>query len=96
MNEPPSSDLDDFQRELEILRSILHENLQRAKKDPLLGTQVEFWLESARFLELDIKIWDQAGNKYQESQARERMRKVLDILQQLINKMDNGMEDGEA
>ncbi len=95
MNEPPPSDQDDFQKELEILRSILKENLQRAKQDPFLGTQLEFWLESARFLELNIEIWDQAGNVYKENQARERMRKVLDILQQLIIQMNDGNGDGK-
>lgn len=96
MNEPLPSDQDDFQRELEILQSILKENLQRAKQDPLLGTQLEFWLESARFLELNIKIWGEAGNEYRENQARERMRKVLDILQQLINQMNDRTGDEET
>lgn len=96
MNEPPPSKPDDFQKELEALRSILQENLQRAKQNPLLGTQLEFWLESARFLELNIKIWDQAGNEYQEYQARERMRKVLDTLQRLINRMNDETGDGKA
>lgn len=93
MNEPPLSDSDDFQQELEALRSILDENLKRAKQDPLLGMQLEFWLESAKFLELNIEIWNQAGNAYKENQARERMRKVLDILQQLINQTSD--ETGE-
>ena len=59
------------------MRSLLKENLQRSKQDPFLGTQLEFWMESAKFLELNIKIWDQAGNIYKENEARERMRKVL-------------------
>jgi hypothetical protein len=96
MNEPPLSDPDDFQKELEMLRSILHEKLQEAKDDPLLGTQLEFWLESAKFLELNIEIWGQAGNAYKENQARERMRKVLDILQQLVNRMSDGAGDGDV
>ena len=96
MNEPPPSDPDDFQDELEILRSILQENLQQAKQDRLLGTQLEFWLGSAKFLELNIKIWDQAGNAYKENQAKERMHKVLDILQELINQMNDGTGDGGA
>ena len=96
MSEPPPSAPDDFQQELETLRSMLQENLQRAKEDPLLGTQLEFWLESAKFLELNIEIWDQTGNLYRENQARERMRKVLDILQQLINQMNDGTGDGKA
>ena len=96
MDEPPPSEPDDFQKELEILRSILQQNLQQAKQDPLLGTQVEFWLESAKFLEQNIKIWGEAGNEYQENQARERMHTVLNILQELINKMNDGKGDGEA
>jgi hypothetical protein len=41
-------------------------------------------------LELNIEIWDQAGNANKENQARVRMRKVLDILQELINQMNEG------
>jgi hypothetical protein len=93
MSEPPPSDPDDFQQELDILQSILKENLQRSKQDPLLGTQLEFWMESAKFLELNIKIWDQAGNIYKENEARERMRKVLDILRQLIDQINDGTGD---
>ena len=93
MNEPPPSDTDDFQQELEILRSILQEKLQQAKQDPLLGPQLEFWLESAKFLELNIEIWGTAGNSYKENQARERMRKVIDILQELINQVNDGTGD---
>ena len=96
MNEPPPSNQDDFQKELDILQAILKENLQRAKEDPLLGPQMEFWLESAKFWELNIKIWDNAGNAYMENQARERMRKVLNILQQLINQMNDQVGDGES
>ena len=93
MNEPPSSDADDFQQELEILRSILQENLQRTKQDPLLGTRMEFWLETAKFLEKNIEIWGQQGNTYMERRARVRMRKVLDILQQLINQVNDETGD---
>ena len=89
MNEPLPSDPDDFQQQLEILRSLLQENLKRAKDDPLLGTHTEFWLESARFLELNIKIWDEAGNAYMENQARERMRKVLEVLQDIVNRLND-------
>jgi hypothetical protein len=96
MNEPPPSDPDDFQQELEILRAILHENLQRGNLDRLLGTQLEFWLESAKFVELNIEIWDKAGNEYMGNQARERMRKVLDILQQLIDQLNDGRGDEET
>ena len=91
---PPPTDPDEFQQELEILRAILRERLQEAKQDPLLGTQLEFWLESAKFLELNIEIWEEAGNAYKENEARERMRKVLNILQQLIDQMNDGEGDG--
>ena len=95
MNEPPPSDQDDFQEELEILRSILRKNMQKLDHDRFLGTQVEFWMESARFMETNIKIWEDTGNAYQHAQAVERMRKVLDILQELIRKLneDSGEEN---
>ena len=87
MNAPPPSDQDDFQQQLEILRSLLDENL---------GSQVDFWLESARFWELNIEIWGKAGNAYEENQARKRMRKVLDVLLELINRMNDEMGDGKS
>jgi hypothetical protein len=93
MNKPLPSDPDDFQQQLEILRSLLQENLKRAREDPLLGTQTEFWLESARFLELNIKIWDEAGNAYMENQARERMRNVLEVLQDIVNRLNDTNDD---
>jgi hypothetical protein len=96
MNAPPPSDQDDFQQQLEILRSLLEENLKRGEQNPLLGSQVDFWLESARFWELNIEIWGKAGNAYEENQARKRMRKVLDTLQELINRMNDEMGDGKS
>ena len=88
MNEPLPSDEEDFQEQLEILRTILKKNLDQTKQDRLLGTQLEFWLESVRFLETDIKIWEQAGNMDQRNKAIQQMRKVLDTLQQLVDLMD--------
>ncbi len=97
MHEPSPSDQEDFQEQLEILRSILKKNLERAKQDRLLGTQLEFWMESARFLETDIEIWEHAGNTYQRNKAVEQMYKVLEILQQLIDPMNHdGMGDGQG
>lgn len=54
-----------------------------------MGTQLQFWLESARFLEKDIEVWDDVGNLHKRDEAREKMRRVLDILQELISKMSN-------
>lgn len=96
MNEPPPSDQDDFQEELEALRSILEENLHKLKDDPFLGTQLEFWMESARFMETNIEIWEDAGNSYKHEQAIERMRKVLDILQKLIEQLNHDSGDGNS
>ena len=96
MNAPPPSDQDDFQQQLEILRSLLDENLKRGEQNPLLGSQVDFWLESARFWELNIEMWGKAGNAYEENQARKRMRKVLDVLLELINRMNDEMGDGKS
>lgn len=96
MDNPPPSDHDDFQDELDSLRLILQKNLQKLKQDPFLGTQVEFWLESAKFMETNIEIWEEAGNTYKRQQATERMRKVLDVLQQLIDQLNEGSGDGKG
>lgn len=96
MNEPPPSDQDDFQEELEALRSILRDNLHKLNDDPFLGTQLEFWMESARFMETNIKIWGDAGNAYKHEQAVERMRKVLEILRQLINQLNHDSGDDNS
>jgi hypothetical protein len=96
MNEPSPSDQEDFQQELEALRQLLQKNLQKLKQDPFLGTQVEFWMESAKFMETNIEIWEEAGNAYKHQQAMERMRKVLDILQQLIEQLNGQSGEEES
>ena len=96
MNEPPLSDQDDFQEELEVLRSILKKNLHKLNEDPFLGTQLEFWMESARFLEINLEIWESVGNAYKHEQAMERMRHVLEVLQQLIDKLNHDSGDGNS
>ena len=90
MNDPSSSNPEDFQQELEALRAILRKNLKKLKLDPFLGTQVEFWMESAKFTETNIEIWEREGNQYQRQQALERMRKVLKVLQELIDQLNDG------
>jgi hypothetical protein len=97
MNEPSPSDPEDFQEQLDILRSILQKNLERAKQDRLLGTQLEFWLESAKFLETNIEIWERAGNVDQRNRSIEKMRKVLEVLQQLVDLVNrDGIGDEEG
>ena len=96
MNEPPLSDPEDFQQELDALRLILRDNLKHVRQDRMLGNQVEFWMESARFLETELQIWENAGNQYKRQQALERMRKVLDILQELIDRMNEDKGDGKV
>lgn len=96
MDNPPPSDHDDFRDELDSLRLILQKNLQKLNQDPFLDTQVEFWLESAKFMETNIEIWEEAGNTHKRQQAMERMRKVLDVLQQLIDQLNEGSGDGKG
>ena len=92
MNEPSPSDQEDFQQELEALRLILQRNLQKLKQheNPMLGKQLNFWIESASFLRTELDIWEKVGNVAKREQAVERMRKVLDILQELVNSLNDG------
>lgn len=97
MNEPPPSDQEDFQQELDALRLILQKNLQKLKhhENPALGKQLDFWIESAKFLKTEMEIWEKVGNVSKHEQAVERMRKVLGILQELIDHLNDGMGKGE-
>lgn len=95
MSTPPPSDPEDFQQELETLRAILQQNLERTEQDRLLGAQIEFWMQSAQFLETEMDTWERVGNVSKRQQAVERMQKVLDILQQLINRMNDEAGDGK-
>jgi hypothetical protein len=90
---PP--DPEDFQQELEALRLILQKKLHKFEQDPFLDTRLEFWMESARFMENEIGIWKEAGNTYKRQQALERMRKVLDVLQELIELLNDQAGDEE-
>ncbi|MGE5462471.1 MAG: hypothetical protein ACM3PS_03895, partial [Syntrophothermus sp.] len=89
MNAASPSDEEDFQRELNALRSLLEENLKRADPDPFLGTQLQFWLESARFLEKYIEVWYFVGNLNKRDEAREKLRRVLYILLEVFIKLSN-------
>ncbi|HJS17787.1 MAG TPA: hypothetical protein VJ785_03505 [Anaerolineales bacterium] len=96
MNESSPPDQEDLQRELEILRSIIRKNIARLGQDPLLGKQLDFWMESACFLTTEIRIWESVGNDTRYDLAVERMHKVLEILQELIEQLDDGSRDGES
>ena len=95
MNEPPPSDQEDFQQELDALRSILQQNLQKLNQDPFLDTRLEFWLESANFLVTEMDIWERVGDVGKREQAVERMQKVLGILQELIDHLNAESGDGK-
>lgn len=89
MKEPLPSDPEDFERELEVLRSIIRQNIQRLDQDPMLDSQLDFWMESARFLMTSMEVWEDAGDRYQYTQAVEQMQKILGILQDLIDPLSN-------
>jgi hypothetical protein len=91
MREPLiSSDHEDFQLELEILRSVIRRNVERLNQDPLLGKRLDFWMGSAQFMVRHLQILEGAGNpgvKYEQSM--EQMQKVLHRLQKLVEELDD-------
>ena len=91
--EPDPSGPQDFEHELEMLREVIRRNLHRLSRDPLLGIKLDFWLESAQFTAMNLEIWEDAGNRYKYDVALERMQKVLDVLEKLIDQL--GDEPGE-
>jgi hypothetical protein len=88
-NEIPPSDQNDFQEELEALRLLLQSNMQKINQDPFLGTITEFWMESAKFMELNIELWERTERIDKRQEAVKRMRKVLDALQQIIDRLND-------
>jgi Zn-dependent M32 family carboxypeptidase len=91
--DPAPSDPEDFEKELEILRAILQRRLHRLNEDARLGKQLDFWMKSAEFAVTSMEIWEEAGNQDRFDEAAQRMKKVLETLQKLIEQL--GDEPGE-
>lgn len=91
--DPALSDPEDFEKELEILRAILQRRLHRLNEDARLGKQLDFWMKSAEFAVTSMEIWEEAGNQDRFDEAAQRMKKVLETLQKLIEQL--GDEPGE-
>ena len=91
--DPAPSDPEDFEKELEVLRAILRRNVQRLNQDARLGKQLEFWMKSAEFAVTSMEIWEEAGNQDRFDEAAQRMKRVLETLQKLIEQL--GDEPGE-
>lgn len=74
---------------------ILRKNMPKLTQnhDPTLGKQLDFWMESAKLLEKEMEIWEETGNVLKYDQTVERMNKVLGILQELIDQLND--ETGE-
>ena len=92
-SDPAPSDPVDFEKELEILRAILHRHLHRLSEDAKLGKQLEFWMKSAEFAVTSTEIWEEAGNQDRFDEAAQKMKNVLETLQTLIEQL--GDEPGE-
>lgn len=91
--DPAPSDPEDFEKELEILRAILRRHLHRLNEDARLGKQLDFWMKSAEFAVTSMEIWEEAGNQDRFDEAAQRMKRVLETLQKLIEQL--GDEPGE-
>jgi hypothetical protein len=92
--DPAPFDLEDFEKELEVLRAILRRNTQRLNQDARLGRQLDFWMKSAEFAVTSMEIWDEAGNQDRFDEAAQRMKRVLETLQKLIEQL--GDKPGEG
>jgi Zn-dependent M32 family carboxypeptidase len=92
--DPAPSDPEDFEKELAVLRAILRRNLQRLNQDARLGKQLEFWMKSAEFAVTSMEVWEEAGDQDRFDEAEQRMKRVLETLQKLIEQL--GDEPGEG
>jgi hypothetical protein len=91
--DPTHSDPEDFKQELEILRAILNRKLQRLNQDARLSKKLEFRMKSAEFTVANMEIREDAGNQDRFDEAAQKMKRVLETLQQLIDQL--GEEPGD-
>jgi len=76
-----------FQHELEKFRAIINSNNGSLENNPLLARQINFWVESMRFLITELEVWDRLGNRHKYDATYNKARKALDYLNTLIDQL---------
>lgn len=76
-----------FQHELEKCRAIINKNNGSLENNPLLARQIDFWMESTRFLITELEIWDRLGKPPNYDATYNRLRKAMDYLYTLIEQL---------
>jgi len=87
MSKSSLTDVQRFQGELKRYRVIISENKQRLENHPLLAKQIDFWVESSRFLLTELEIWDRLGNRNKYNVTYNNARKAIDYLYTLIDQL---------
>jgi hypothetical protein len=76
-----------FQHELEECRAIINKNNNSLENNPSLARQINFWMESAKFLVTELEIWDRLGKRNNYDATYNKTRKAMDYLYTLIDQL---------
>ncbi len=87
MNISYRSKLESFKGELDQYRSIAGRHHSELDEKPLLGKQLEFWFQSARFLITELEVWGKLENDKKYDETIYKLQKALNHVRQLITEL---------
>jgi hypothetical protein len=76
-----------LRRQLKNYRSVADKNKDSLDKQPLLGQQLRFWMESARFCTTELEIWNEAGNPTKSDHALKKAQECFGHVDALITQL---------
>lgn len=84
MSKPSKSDKHRFERELSHYRSLAKANKSALDGKPFLAVQINFWMESVRFLITELEVWEYMGNPTKYHETINKIDKALHYVHRLI------------
>ena len=97
MSMPARSDKEQFERELNHYRSLAKANKRGLEKKPFLAVQLNFWMESVRFLITELEVWEYVGNRAKYEATIKNLGKAFYYIHKLVVHLDDeNYEDREV
>lgn len=89
MINPARGDKERFQRELDHFQSLAKANRRAMEGKPIVAVQLNFWMESFRFLITELEIWDYARNQTKYAETISKLEKASSHIHRLIIYLDD-------
>ncbi|HET9905811.1 MAG TPA: hypothetical protein VFQ23_04205 [Anaerolineales bacterium] len=90
MSNQARADKERYERQLNHYRSLMKVNKRDLDGKPFLAVQIDFWLESIRFLITELEIWDYMGKTAKYYETINKIHKALNRVHRLILYLDEG------